>query len=288
MKDLGPINKFLGTNCSQDKDGNITLKMTDYITKATDAMDNESKKPTYNPMSGGKDYFDITSPPVQSIKAYQSIIGQLLFIANAGRPDVAFPVSFLSRFLKDPREVHMDAATRIMRYLYTTREYGIKYRSKSKRQLTVYTDASQGAAWDMPFSTSGYATFLAGGAITWCSRRIRSTICLSSTEAEYIAASEAVLETMWLYNLLEHMGYPLSENLLMIDNEPAIKLASHPILHSRTKHIKLRYHKIREAVDDGIVKIEYVNTLDQVADILTKALPQKQFNYLRDKLVSMC
>ncbi|CCD25492.1 Ty1/Copia family ribonuclease HI NDAI_0F01730 [Naumovozyma dairenensis CBS 421] len=125
----------------------------------------------------------------------------------------------------------MDAATRIMRYLYTTRDYGIRYRSKLKRQLTVYTDASQGAAWDMPFSTSGYATFLAGGAITWCSRRIRSTICLSSTEAECIAASEAVLEIMWLYNLLEHMGYPLSENLLVIDNEPAIKLASHPILH---------------------------------------------------------
>ena len=284
IKDLGVVDKFLGMNITQNDD-TITLHMADYITSAASISKVVFHKQVPTPLSPSVNYFDDSSPPVENITIYQSIIGQLLFIANAGRPDVAYPVSLLSRFLKDPRKVHLQAAHRVMQYLYSTRYLGISYRMGSPISLTIYSDASQGSTTDIPYSTGGYVTRLASGIITWSSKKIKTTICLSSTEAEYIAASEAVRKIEWLNNLLEYMKIPFLPVILYVDNMPAIQVANNPVFHNKTKHIALRHHKIRRAVADGTVIIEHVSTKDQVADIMTKILPRGQFQVLTKALV---
>lgn len=131
----------------------------------------------------------------------------------------------------------------------------------------------------------GYVTRIAGGSVTWSSKKIKS-VCMSSTEAEYIAASEAVMELEWLHELFQYMNSKIPKSMFYIDSEPGIKVAKNPVFHSKTKHIPIRYHKIRNAAGDGLIEIKYVNTKDQVADILTKPLPSSQFTPLRDVLLS--
>ena len=121
MKDLGVVNKFLGMNIHQGSKA-ITLSLEDYIISATSSTDIPIHRPVYTPLSSVDPLFNCRkSPLLTDVRTYQSIIGQLIFIANAGRSDVAYAVSILSRFLKEPRHVHMHAANRVLQYLYTTR-----------------------------------------------------------------------------------------------------------------------------------------------------------------------
>ncbi|EDO14448.1 Tkp5 protein [Vanderwaltozyma polyspora DSM 70294] len=178
MKDLGPVFKFLGMNITQFSNGNITLSLADYIAKAAPDQQTPLHKKVHIPLFPTINYFDDNSPVAENVPAYQRIVDQLIFIANAGRPDIAYSVSLLPRFLKDPRVVHVYAAHRVMQYLYTTCFQGLSYRAGSPLQLTVYSDASHGSLADMPFSTGGYVTRLAGGCVTWSSKKIKTTVSL--------------------------------------------------------------------------------------------------------------
>ena len=285
MKDLGVVNKFLGMNIHQGSKA-ITLSLEDYINSAASSTDIPIHRPVYTPLSSVDPLFNCQkSPLLPDVRPYQSIIGQLIFIANAGRPDVAYAVSILSRFLKEPRQVHMHAANRVLQYLYTTRFRCLKYSYGTSVALTVYSDAATCSRYDLPYSTGGYCTKLAGGTITWSSKRITSCVCLSSTQAEYISASNAVRETEWLTNLISHMGIEQRKPVLYVDNTPAIQLAKYPVFHSRTKHIAIHYHNIRHAVENGQIDIKYIETGDQLADILTKALSRAKFEPFRDALL---
>ena len=216
MKDLGPVNKFLGMNVSQTKDY-IALALTDYIISAASASEIQVSKPVYSPLSPTTDYNDSSSPLVADIKQYQAIIGQLMFIANTGRPDVAYSVSLLSRFMQAPRKVHLRAAHRVFQYLYTTRTHRLVYRSGSPIQALIYSDASHGSAADIPYATRGYIVQMAGGTVTWSSKKIKM-VTLSSTEAEYVAACEAVKEAAWLTHLFTWMGLSPLRTRLLVDN----------------------------------------------------------------------
>ena len=278
MKDLGPVNKFLGMNVSQTKD-HIALALTDYIVSAASASEIQVSKPVYTPLSPTTDYNDSSSPLVADIKQYQAIIGQLMFIANTGRPDVAYSVSLLSRFMQAPRQVHLRAAHRVFQYLYTTRTHRLVYRSGSPLQVVIYSDASHGSAADIPYATRGYIVQMAGGTVTWSSKKIKM-VTLSSTEAEYVAACEAVKEAAWLTYLFTWMGLSPLRTRLLVDNQPAIHIAQNPVCHSRIKHIRLDYHYIREAVQSGLIDLEYIPTKKQLADITTKILPRETFEGL--------
>lgn len=125
-----------------------------------------------------------------------------------------------------------------------------------------------------------------GGPVTWASRK-QNTVALSTTESEYMAASEAAKEILWLRQLLIDIDEPQLVVTLCIDNQSAIKLIHNPIYHKRTKHIDIRYNFIREKVEQNIINIEYVNSSNQLADFLTKALPPSKFINNRDQVLTI-
>lgn len=284
MKDLGKVNKFLGMTIHQS-DTSITLDLSDYIMNSAHELGIPLNKQVYTPLVDIGPLFDSSSPLVQNATVYRSIVGQLLFAANAARPDIAYAVSVLSRFLQNPRNNHMSAAVKVLQYLYCTRQLGLKYNIGDPLNLIVYADASSASSVDLSYSTGGYVTLLAGGIVTWSSKKIKTEVCLSSTEAEYISASNAVKEIEWLRNLLSFIDIKLPVTKLYVDNDPAIKLAKHPVFHPRTKHIALHYHKIRDMVVKQIVEINYVPTNEQLADIFTKALARAKFEKFRHQLL---
>ena len=280
MKDLGPVNKFLGMNIRQTENS-ISVSLTDYIEKKAKEYNFTDIRPVYNPLQKHVDYYG-DSPSFEDITAYQSLVGTLIFISNAVRFDIAHAVHFLSRFLKNPKEVHYKAAKRVFDYIYTTRRQEIVYKRKKHCKITAFSDASYADCPDRK-STYGYVTMYSSGPITWCSKR-NSCMVTSSTEAEIVAASEATKEIKWLDQVLSLMGLRTKPHLLHIDNTSTLKLADHPVHHSDTKHIDVRNLFVREAAEEGLVELAHINTADQLADIFTKILTKAQYLKLRDQI----
>lgn len=147
-----------------------------------------------------------------------------------------------------------------------------------------YSDSDWGGSPDDRRSTSGWVFMLGSGAIAWSSKKQPIT-ALSSTEAEYISVTSAACEAVWLRRLLQDMNEKQAcPTTLMCDNKSAISIARNPILHGRTKHIDTRYHFIRDLIKDGTINIIHCSTLDQVADVFTKGLPNCKFEVLRNML----
>uniref|UniRef100_A0A1Y1N3K4 Reverse transcriptase Ty1/copia-type domain-containing protein n=2 Tax=Photinus pyralis TaxID=7054 RepID=A0A1Y1N3K4_PHOPY len=217
---------------------------------------------------------------------YREAVGSLMFAAITARPDIAFAVNVVSRFQNNQGAPHWNAVKRIMRYLKHTKDLGIRY-TFSDEPVHGFSDSDYASDVDTRKSTTGYVFNMANGAITWCSRR-QQTTSVSTTEAEYVAAAEATKEAIWLRHLLSEISGKSIENVqLYVDNQSAIKLVKNPIFHKRTKHIDVRYHFIKEKFQNGDIKIEYVRSEDQLADILTKPLVSVKFNKLRTKLGMM-
>ena len=282
MKDMGMVNKFLGLNIEQ-KSNCITLSLEDYIEKKVEELGLEDLHNPYTPLQNKLDYFDESSPKIDNITKYQSLIGTLLFVSNTGRPDVAYAVSFLSRFLKDPRVIHYKAAKRIMGYLLATKDYKLKYSDDGIECFKIYTDASYADTPDAK-STYGYQVFYAGAPISWCSKRI-SCVVLSTTEAEYVAANESVRETVWLDEILEIMDIPKGTHQLFVDNASALELLKFPVFHAKTKHIKVRFHFIRQHLDSALLEAQHIKTNDQLADIMTKPLAGPRHGTLLNQIL---
>ena len=216
----------------------------------------------------------------KDIELYQSMIGSLMYLSTQTRPDIAYSMSVLSRFLTNPSPAHIEAAKRVMRYMKGTAGYGISYGSGTiSPNLHRYSNADYAGYKETRRSTSGYVFFLAGGPFSWRSRR-QNTITLSSTEAEYYALSHAAREAAWLRLLFEGL-YCIDSKYVKIriygDNQSSLALSENPEYHQRTKHIEVQHHYIREQVGDGKVDLFFVPTLDMSADGLTKALKAPAF-----------
>ena len=202
---------------------------------------------------------------------YREAIGSLMYAAIATRPDISFAVSTLLQFLENPGEVHWEATKRVFRYLAGTRGHALTYRGE-KQGLTGYTDAD-GASQDHRRAISGYAVFIDGGAVSWSSRK-QELVTFSTAEAEYVAATHAAKEGIWLRRLIGELFGPIDNSTpLYCDNQAALMLATTDNFHARTKHIDIRYHYIRHEVNAGTFTLIYCPTDDMVADILTKPLP---------------
>ena len=165
MKDLGPVRKFLGMNVKQTP-RSIGITLADYICAAAASGKTPPHKRVHKPFSTGTDFQNGHSPPLEDVTSYQTIVGQLLFIANTNRSGIACSVSLLSRFPRAPRQAHLQAAYRVFQYLFTTRTHRLVFRVGSPLQIIIYSDASHGSATDIPHATWGYIVQMAESTVT--------------------------------------------------------------------------------------------------------------------------
>ena len=204
----------------------------------------------------------------------------MLYLSVCTRPDIAQAVGALARYSSAPRTPHWRAAKGVLRYLAGSTGLGITY-GAGKRELQGYADADYAGDVDTRRSTTGYVFTLQGGAISWSSR-LQPTVAASTTEAEYMAASYATKEALWLRKLLADIGYVIPTVQLAGDNQGALKLVKHPIASVRSKHIDVIHHFVRERVARGEVRFTYLPTQAMIADCLTKAVPRDKFLQCRD------
>ena len=225
-----------------------------------------------------------SADPVIDPTEYRKIMGALHYLVNT-RPDLAYAEGYVSRFMEKPTIEHLVAVKRILRYVAGMVNFGCHYRrNKGEAVLLGYSDSDHGANVDGRKSTSGVMFFLSGNIITWQSQK-QKAVALSSCEAEYIAAATASCQGVWLARLLgELRGEEAGTVILKIDNQSAIQLSRNPVFHDQSKHIDVKFHYIRECVEEGRVEVEPIDTKAQLADILTKALGRDQFAKLRSNL----
>jgi hypothetical protein len=180
--------------------------------------------------------------------------------------------------MHDPREPHLTAMKRILRYLRGTPDFGLLLRRSSSSDLVVYTDADWAGCPDTRRSTSGYVVFLGDKLVSWSAKR-QIVVSRSSAEAEYRAVANGVAEATWLRQLLHELQAPPSRcTLVYCDNINVVYLSTNPIQHQRTKHVEIDLHFVRENVAIGQVRVLHVPTTSQFADIFMKGVPSSVFN----------
>ena len=282
MKDLGEVNNYLGMRVSRTAEG-IKIDQEAYaddILRRFESLLQGAQNKSYNtPMErdlklSKKDFSEMTSDQIELVRdfPYQSVIGALLYLSIHTRPDLAYVVNYLSRFNHQPTFKACKALIRVLLYLRGTKNKGLLF-DGDDLNLTCLSDSDWAGDVDTRKSTSGYVLFGAGAPIAWMSK-LQPVIAVSSMEAEYIAAFYAMQEIIWIKGLMSEIGFNYSDPIvLLIDNQSAIKLATNPVYHKRSKHIDIKYHWIREKVAiKDLVKIKYVKSADNTADIMTKAL----------------
>ncbi|XP_074271684.1 secreted RxLR effector protein 161-like [Silene latifolia] len=209
---------------------------------------------------------------------YANAIGSLMYAMLCTRPDICYAVGLVSRFQSNPGLAHWQGVKRITRYLRGTSDLVLCFQGGDLR-LKGYLEADWGGDLDESKSTSGYAFILGGGAISWCSKK-QDCIALSTMEAEYVVVSLVVQEAMWLRCFLRDLKLTpkVDEPVEMFcDNTAAIQFAQDPKFHKKTKHIKRRYHFVRDAIKNKEIAIKYISTNKMIADPLTKPIARDVF-----------
>lgn len=280
MSNLGKLNYYLGIEVDQGQ-GYIELKQSGYARKILERAGMLQCNSTKYPMDP-KDQInkDEHGTPVDSTR-FKSMVGGLRYLVHT-RPDIAYAVGVVSRFMERPTEMHLNAVKRILRYIKGTLGYGLVYSKDSgNNELTGFSDSDLGGHLDDRKSTGGVVFYLNESIITWVSQKQRC-VALSSCEAEFMAANAAACQGIWLRNVLSQItDAEVSPVVLYVDNKSAIDLAKNPVFHGRSKHIDIRYHFIRDCVERGEVIIRHVRGDLQRADILTKALTTVKFERMR-------
>ena len=277
MKYLGKIHYGLGIEFTQNlNEGKIFMSQRKYTQDILKRFGMENSRPVSTPMEVGLKLTksQTTDETERENYPYQRLIGSLMYLAVSTRPDISYAVNSLSQYNTCYTNEHWTAAKRVLRYLKGTADHGILFQ-KTGKPLHGYADADWASCAVDRRSYSGFFFCLGGAAIAWEARKQR-TIALSSVEAEYMAIGEATKEALYLRQMLNELKLPYSKTPTTIynDNQGAQQLAKSTVNHSRTKHIDVRHHFIRKCVADEVVKIDYLETANMPADILTKALPR--------------
>ncbi|GKD96534.1 hypothetical protein Tco_1380431 [Tanacetum coccineum] len=213
---------------------------------------------------------------------YRGMIGTLLYL-TASRPDLQFAICMCARYQARPTEKHLHAVKRIFQYLRGTVNRGLWYPKDSSIALTAFADADHAGCQDTRRSTSGSMQFLGDRLVSWSSKRQKSA-AISSTKAEYIALSGCCAQVLWMRSQLTDYGFGFNKIPMYCDNKSAIALCCNNVQHSRSKHIDIRFHFIKEHVENGVIELYFVNTEYQLADIFTKALGRERIEFLINKL----
>ena len=284
IKDLGYLNKIIGIEVNRSKDNSRThisqkayvmkilkrFNMLDCIPCSTPFITNQRFCTTGIENQDSSEFLDTTKTP------YAEAIGSLIYLSTCTRPDISFAVGSLSRFMAKPTKAHWEGVKRIMRYLKGTLDGGITYMQQETYSLKGYSDANFATDIDTRRSITGYIFTLGNSFISWQSKK-QTNVAKSTAEAEYVALSTTSSEAKWLKQLLSEMNLKIGTIIIMSDNQSAIKIASNPIYHSRTKHIDIHWHFIRELIENKEIKVEYCQSISQPADFLTKSVDSTKF-----------
>jgi hypothetical protein len=222
-------------------------------------------------------------------KPYRELIGSLMHLMVCTRPDIANAVSILSRFLQDPGAYHWDGAVRVLQYLHKTKNYGLKYSRTLDDPAIIgnlhgFCDSDWAGDKDNYLSTAGWVFIMNGGAISWQCKRGK-TPAQSSCDAEYVAEGMAAQEICHIRNLLSELHLEPQDPIpLFSDSKSAIQITNNPVFHEWNKHVALKYHFSRHLQADGRMKLQFIPTERQVADVLTKPLYGPKLSWSRDSL----
>ncbi|GJW65743.1 retrovirus-related pol polyprotein from transposon TNT 1-94 [Tanacetum coccineum] len=272
----GVVDPTLGIFINQSKYANEILKKFDL----------HKSDPVVTPMVERTKLDEDLSGTLVDQTKYRSMIGSLMYL-TASRPDLVFAVCMCARYQSRPTKKHLEAVKRVFRYLQGTINMGLWYPKDTAMALTAYADADHAGCQDTRRSTSGSAQFLGDKLVSWSSKKQTST-SISSTEAEYIAMSGCCAQILWMRSQLSDYGFAYNRIPMYCDNKSAIALCCNNVQHSRSKHIDIRHHFIREQVEKGVVELYFVRTEYQLADIFTKALPRERFEFILPRLGMKC
>nr|GEZ32192.1 putative ribonuclease H-like domain-containing protein [Tanacetum cinerariifolium] len=209
---------------------------------------------------------------------YRSMIGSLMYL-TASRPDIMFAICACARHQVTSKECHLYAVKRIFRYLKGHPKLGLWYPKESPFDLVAYSDSDYGGATQDHKSTTRGCQFWVKRLISWQCKK-QTIVATSTTEAEYVAVASGCGQLLWIQNQLLDYGYNFMNTKIYIDNNSAICIVKNPVYHSKTKHIEIRYHFIRDCFEMKLISVDYIHTDDNVADLLTKPFDAGRFQYL--------
>ncbi|GJR69104.1 retrovirus-related pol polyprotein from transposon TNT 1-94 [Tanacetum coccineum] len=281
MSMMGKISFFLGLQISQSPRG-IFINQSKYALESLKKYGYESCDPVDTPMVEKSKLDEDKDGKAVDPSHYRGMIGTLLYL-TASRPDLQFAICMCARYQARPTEKHLNTVKRIFRYLKGTVHRGLWYPKDSSFALTAFADADHAGCQDTRRSTSGSIQLLGDRLVSWSSKRQKSA-AISSTEAEYIALSGCCAQVLWMRSQLTNYGFGFNKIPMYCDNKSVIALCCNNVQHSRSKHIDIRFHFIKEHVENGVIELYFVNTEYQLADIFTKALGRERIEFLINKL----
>lgn len=281
MKDLGRLHHFIGMHIQHSTSG-IYLSQHQYMIEILERAGISDCKPCTTPVDVNPK-LPSDGAPVLDPTDYRSLAGDLQYLTFTC-PDFAYAVQQVCLHMHDPREPHLAALKRILRYIRGTLHLGLFLRPTSQTELIVYCDADWAGCPDTRRSTSGYAVFFGDNLVSWSSKR-QNTVSRSSAKVEYRVVANAVAEATWLRQLLTELHAPLPKTTLVYcDNISSVYMSSNPVQHQRTKHVEIDIHFVREHVALGNVRVLHVPTTSQYADVFTKGLSSSVFTDFRSSL----
>jgi hypothetical protein len=282
MKDLGVLKYFLGIEVARSPTG-LFLCQRKYAFDIISEVGLLGAKPSSFPIVQNHQLGKADGPLLANPESYRRLVGRLIYLVVT-RPDLAYVVHILSQFMHQPRQEHWEAALRVVRYLKGSPGQGVLLRSDNDLTLKGWCDSDWDACPLTRRSLTGYIVFLGDSPISWKTKK-QHTVSLSSAESEYRSMAAITCELKWLKTLLLDLGIEHSNAVkLFCDNKSALHIANNPVFHERTKHIEIDCHFVRDAIQDGLISPSYVHTTTQLVDLFTKALGEKQFRHLLDKL----
>ena len=282
MSDLGRLTYYLGIEVNQHAEG-ISLCQNRYALKILEEAGMSSCNSVQTPMEMGLKLAKSEKERDIDATNYRKIIGCFRSLLHT-RPDLSYCIGVLSWYMANPKESHGIAIKQCLRYLQGTTTLGLNFgRSKDEEmKLVGYSDSSYNTDPDDGRSVTGHIFYLGQSPITWCSQK-QETVAVSSCEAEFMAATEAARQAIWLQDLLREItGALFKRTTIRIDNRSAIALSKNPVFHGRSKHIHSRFHFIRECVEKELLEVEHVPGSEQKTDVLTKALGRVKYKEMRD------
>ncbi|XP_019435314.1 PREDICTED: uncharacterized protein LOC109341799 [Lupinus angustifolius] len=285
MTNLGELAYFLGIEFLKTPRG-IIMHQRKYITDVLERFQMMNCKPASVLVEGNQKPSEVEPEMLADATLYRQMVGCLRFICHS-RPEITYGVGVISKYMASPTQSHMVAAKRILRYLKGTSNYGVLFPNQNQKcesSFVGFSDSDWCGDKEDRRSTSGYVFTIFGAPVSWNSRK-QDVVALSTCEAEYIAACNAICQGLWLIHLMTELRYGEFEDFeLRVDNQSTINLAKNLVRHGRSKHIETRFHFLRDQVGKGRVKMVHCSIDLKKADVITKALKVDKFNRFRDML----